>query len=78
MAQHLADALHYDRPNARWTLSVQLPRTRVGVSITHPVDAPPTPPSLADFALAGLADGTLPEGTTLAWAPATAQGEEEE
>lgn len=77
---HTADYLAYDPSTGTVTVSVQLPRERVGITLRFS----PAPVTLDLAALLtaateqGIADGLLPTGTTLAWAPATAQGEEEE
>lgn len=70
---HTADYLAYDPSTGTVTVSVQLPRERVGVTLRF-TDAPTTLDLAAVLAAAaeqGIADGLLPEGATLAFAPTT-------
>lgn len=64
--QYIADHLTYEPVEGRWTLSIQLPRTRQGITIAH---AEPSVPSLEAFVEKGILDGTLVAGDTLAYAP---------
>lgn len=66
-----ADYLAYDPSTGTVTVSVQLPRERVGVTLRF-TDAPVTLDLAALLTAAaeqGIADGLLPEGATLAFAP---------
>ncbi len=76
---HTADYLAYDPSTGTVTVSVQLPRERVGVTLRF-TDAPVTLDLAALLTAAaeqGIADGLLPTGTTLAWAPTTTTDDSE-